>query len=151
MDSTYYSKLELRGGVVMVSSKVPLVASYALLTMLHPLLKNILQTVDHFEICLRAPFLWRPGLYSRSSKGVPPIHSFQAKHRIQFGSYPMRFLGFSNNEKGASSEVRIFKVINGLQHVFEKWVESYKKCITCKRRYFERETITIPPQSSDLE
>jgi hypothetical protein len=27
--------------------------------MLHPLLKNVLQTVDHFEIsCLGAPFSW---------------------------------------------------------------------------------------------
>jgi hypothetical protein len=26
--------------------------------MLHPLLKNMLQTDDHFEICLSAPFSW---------------------------------------------------------------------------------------------
>jgi hypothetical protein len=33
-------------------------ASAALLTTLHPLLENVLQTVDHFEMsCLRAPFL----------------------------------------------------------------------------------------------
>jgi len=39
--------------------EVPPLASNALLTMLHPLLKNVLQTVDHFEIsCLRAPFSW---------------------------------------------------------------------------------------------
>jgi hypothetical protein len=39
--------------------KVPPLASDALLTMLHPLLKNMLQTVDHFEIsCLGAPFSW---------------------------------------------------------------------------------------------
>jgi hypothetical protein len=37
--------------------EVPLLASDALLTPLHPLLKNVLQTVDHFEIsCLGAPF-----------------------------------------------------------------------------------------------
>jgi hypothetical protein len=31
----------------------------ALLTTLHPLLENVLQTVDHFEIsCLGAPFSW---------------------------------------------------------------------------------------------
>jgi hypothetical protein len=35
------------------------VANDALLTTLHPLLENVLQTVDHFEIsCLRAPFSW---------------------------------------------------------------------------------------------
>jgi hypothetical protein len=34
-------------------------ANDALLTTLHPLLENVLQTVDHFEIsCLGAPFSW---------------------------------------------------------------------------------------------
>jgi hypothetical protein len=32
-----------------------------------------------------------------------------------------------------------------LQHVFEKWVESCKKCIACQGRYFEKETVTAPP------
>jgi hypothetical protein len=40
---------------------------------------------------------------------------------------------------------------NDLQDVFEKWVERCKKCIACQRRYFEKETVTAPPQSSDLE
>jgi hypothetical protein len=92
--------------------EVPSLASDALLTMLHPLLENVLQTIDHFEIyCLRAPFSFvgkaqkshgaRPGLYGRCSDGVPPIHFFEVKHRIQFRSCPMQFLGFSNHEKGA--------------------------------------------------
>jgi hypothetical protein len=52
VDSPPYSKSELCGGV-----EVPLLASDALLTMLHPLLENVLPTVDHFRIsCLRAPF-----------------------------------------------------------------------------------------------
>jgi hypothetical protein len=39
--------------------EVPPFARDALLTTLHPLLKNVLQTVDHFEISfLRAPFSW---------------------------------------------------------------------------------------------
>jgi hypothetical protein len=39
--------------------KVPPLASNALLTMLHPLLEDVLQTVHHFKIsCLRAPFSW---------------------------------------------------------------------------------------------
>jgi hypothetical protein len=42
-------------------------------------------------------------------------------------------------------------VANGLQHVSEKWVEHSKKCITCQRRYFEKETVTAPPQSSESE
>jgi hypothetical protein len=43
----------------------------------------------------------RSGLYGRCSNGVPLIHFFQAKHRIQFRSRPIQFLGFSNHEKGA--------------------------------------------------
>jgi hypothetical protein len=39
--------------------EVPPLASGALLTTLHPLLENVLQTVDHFEIfCLGALFSW---------------------------------------------------------------------------------------------
>jgi len=38
-------------------------------------------------------------LYGRCSNAVPPIHFFQAQHRIQFRSHPVEFLGFSNHEK----------------------------------------------------
>jgi hypothetical protein len=63
---------------------------------------------------------------------------------------PLRSLGFSNHQK-RSSEARNFEVINGLQHVFEKWVERCKKCIRCQGRYLEKDTVTAPPQSSGLE
>jgi hypothetical protein len=43
----------------------------------------------------------RSGLYGACSDGVPPIHFFQAAHRIQFKSFPVQFLGFSNHEDGA--------------------------------------------------
>jgi hypothetical protein len=42
-------------------------------------------------------------------------------------------------------------VVNGLQHVFKKWVEQCKKFITCQGRYFKKETIATPPQSSNSE
>jgi hypothetical protein len=60
VDSTYYSESELCGGAVTVSfSDVPPLASNALLDTLHPLLANVLQTDDHFEIsCLGSPFSW---------------------------------------------------------------------------------------------
>jgi hypothetical protein len=60
MDSPYYSESELCGSAMTVSFfEVPPLASDAVLTTLHPLLKNVLQTVDHFEIsCLGAPFSW---------------------------------------------------------------------------------------------
>jgi hypothetical protein len=77
-----------RGGDGLFFEVQPL-ASDALLTTLHPLLGNVLQTVDHFEIsCLGAPFSWleKPrnrmgrdldcGLYGEYSDGVPPIHFF---------------------------------------------------------------------------
>jgi hypothetical protein len=60
VDSPYYSKLKLCGGAVMVSflKYLPWQAKH-FFTMLHPLLKNGLQTIDHFEIsCLGAPFSW---------------------------------------------------------------------------------------------
>jgi hypothetical protein len=39
--------------------KVPPLASDTLLIMLHPLLENMLQIIDHFEISyLGAPFSW---------------------------------------------------------------------------------------------
>jgi hypothetical protein len=73
--------------------KVTPFASDSLLTVLHPLLENMLQTIDHFEIsCFGAPFSWlekprkhmgvRSGRYGRYSDGVPPIHFFRAKQRI---------------------------------------------------------------------
>jgi hypothetical protein len=69
----------------------------------------------------------------------------------------MRFLGFSNHEKEirgkkiACSTILLKREANGLQHVFEKWVERCKKCIACQGRYFEKEAVTAPPQNSDSE
>jgi hypothetical protein len=42
----------------------------------------------------------RSGLYGGCSNGVPPIHFFQARNRIQFTSRPLGFLGFFNHKKG---------------------------------------------------
>jgi hypothetical protein len=36
-------------------------------------------------------------------------------------------------------------------YVFEKGVERFKKRIACQGRYFEKETVTASPQSSDSE
>jgi hypothetical protein len=48
-------------------------------------------------------------------------------------------------------ELRDKKFRNYLQDVFEKWVERCKKCIAFQGRYFEKETVTAPPQSSYSE
>jgi hypothetical protein len=81
--------------------EVPSLSSDALLTTLHPLFADVLQTVDHFEIsCLEAPFSWlekprdrmeaRSGLYGGCSNGVPPIRFIQAEHSsIQISPHPI--------------------------------------------------------------
>jgi hypothetical protein len=65
----------------------------------------------------------------------------------------MRFIGFSNHAKvrTACSTILLKLAANGLQHVFEKWVERCKKWIASQGRYFEKETVTAPPKSSDSE
>jgi hypothetical protein len=50
-----------------------------------------------------------------------------------------------------SSEARNFEVINGLQHVFEKWVECCKKYTACEGRNFEKETVIALPQNSNSD
>jgi hypothetical protein len=57
----------------------------------------------------------------------------------------------TRNVKTACSTILLKLAANGLQHVFEKWVEHCKKCIACQGTYFEKETVTAPPQSSDSE
>jgi hypothetical protein len=125
-----------------------------------PTLENVLQTIDHFEIsCLRAPFSWlgKPrncmGRYLDCMADVlvrfhRSIFSKPNKDPIQISPHAISRL--FQPWKG-SSEERNFKVINGLQHVFEKWVERCKKCIAFQGRYFKKETVTAPPQSSDSE
>jgi hypothetical protein len=53
--------------------------------------------------------------------------------------------------KTAYSTILLKLAANGQQHVFDKWVERCKKCIAYQGRYFEKETVTAPPQSSDSE
>jgi hypothetical protein len=47
----------------------------------------------------------RSELYGGCSNGVPPVQFFQAEHRTQFRCLPMRFLDFSNHEKGPRQEI----------------------------------------------
>jgi hypothetical protein len=59
VDSPHYSELEPCGGAGTVSFSKYFPSQAIFLTTLHPLLENVLQTVDHFEIsCLGAPFPW---------------------------------------------------------------------------------------------
>jgi hypothetical protein len=97
--------------------EVPPLASDALLTMLHPLFENVLQTVDHFEIsCLGAPFSWLEKPRNRMGRdlnwilcsawkkwiGGTPLEHPPCSPDL---SRPMRYLGFSNHEKGAPRQI----------------------------------------------
>jgi hypothetical protein len=142
VDSPYYSESELRGGAVTVSF-----SKYLPWQAMH-----FLQRSTHFSKTCCRPLITSKFLVSElpfhgrksCSNGALPIHFFHAEHRIQFRSRPMRFMVSSNHEKGAPRQ-EISK------HVFEKWVERCKKCIACRGRYFEKETVTALPQSSDSE
>jgi hypothetical protein len=104
-------------------------ASDALLTTLHPLLENVLQTVDRFEIsCFGTPFSWLEKPRNRMGRDLDcmadvlmGLHlSTFPKPNIEFNSdLPHAISGLFQLCKG-SSAVRNFEVINGLQHVFEK-------------------------------
>jgi hypothetical protein len=91
----------------------------------------------------------RSELYGGCSNGVPPIHFSRPDTEFNSDLVLCDFLAFPIMKW--SSEARNFEVINGLQHVFEKWVERCKKCIACQGRNFKKETVTAPPQSSDSE
>jgi hypothetical protein len=90
-------------------------ASDALLATLHPLLENVLQTVDHFEIsCFGAPFSWleKPRNLMGARSELNSMFGLEEMDRwnpiritvIQYRSRPMRFLGFSIHEKGAPKQ-----------------------------------------------
>jgi hypothetical protein len=137
--------------------EAPLLASDALLTTLHPRLENVLQIVDHFGIsCLGAPFSWleKPrNCMRRDLDCVANVlmgfhRSTFSKPNTEFNSdlAPCDFWAFPTMKRELRG--RNFEVINGLEHVFEKWVERCKKCIAFPGRYFEKETVTASPQSS---
>jgi hypothetical protein len=53
--------------------------------------------------------------------------------------------------KNACSTIFLKLEANGLQHVLEKWLERCKKGTACQGSYFEKETVTAPPERSDSE
>jgi hypothetical protein len=137
VDLPYYSKLELCGGAVMVSF-----SKYLPWQMMHFLWYStqfsIMCCIPLITLKFCAPELpfhgWKsPEItWGGCSNGVPPIHFLWAKHNsIQISPYVIS--GPFQPWKG-SSKVRNFEVINGLQHVFEKWAECCKKCIACKEK-----------------
>jgi hypothetical protein len=122
-------------------------SSDALLTTLYPILENVLQTVDHFEIsCLGTPFSRLEKPRNRMGRDLDCMADvlmgfqrtpFRSVSATQSRSRPTRFLGFSNHENGVP---RLFLKLaaNGLQRVYEMWVERCKKCIAYQGKYFEK-------------
>jgi hypothetical protein len=161
VDSTYYSELELCGGVITVS----------FLKYLPRQAMHFLQLSTHFSKTCCRPLITSKFLASELTfhswkspeiawgeiwiefcvrlgkcEPVKPHQNFG--HTVQISSHAMS--GLFQPWKG-SSKARNFEVINGLQHVLEKWVERCKKRIACQGRYFEKEAVIAPPQSSDSE
>jgi hypothetical protein len=109
MASPYYSESELCGGTVSFSKFLPWqrCTSYNA----PPTSRKCVAERWSLRNFLPRSFLFmvgkaqkshgeRSGLYGGCFNGVPPIHFFQAKYRIQFRSRPMRFMGSSNHGKG---------------------------------------------------
>jgi hypothetical protein len=100
---------------------VPPLASETLLTTLHPLLENVLQAADHFEIsCLGAPFSWLEKSRNRMGRDLDRMADvLMGFHRSTFSKQNTEFNSDLAPCDFWSSEARNFEVINGLQHVFE--------------------------------
>jgi hypothetical protein len=129
--------------------EVPPLASDVLLTTLHPLLKNVLQTVDHFEIsCLRFPFSWLEKPINRTGRDLNWILCWALKKWI--AGTALEYPPYSPDLTPCDIWPTMKRELRGkkFRSVFEKWVERCKKCIACHGRYFEKETVTAPPQSS---
>jgi hypothetical protein len=103
--------------------EVPPLANEALLTTLHPLFENVLQTVDYFEIsCLGASFSWleKPrNCMGRDLDCMVDIlmgfhQSTFSRLNTEFNSYlvPYDFCTFPTIK--GSSEARNFEMINGM-------------------------------------
>jgi hypothetical protein len=113
VDSPYYSESELCGGAVTVSFRSTSFGKQCNSYNAPPptsrkraadrwSLRNFMLRSSLFMVGkAQKSDVSRSGLYGGYSYGVLLIHFFQAEHRIQFRFRPMRFLSFSNREKGA--------------------------------------------------
>jgi hypothetical protein len=111
VDSPYYSESELCGGAVTVSRSTSLGQGCTCYNV-PPTSRKRASNGWAFRNFFALELILIVGkaqkshgaiseLYGGCSNGVPPIHFFQAWHRIQIRSRPLRFLGFSNHGKGA--------------------------------------------------
>jgi hypothetical protein len=126
---------------------VPPLASDALLTTLPPTSQK--RAADRWSLRNFLPrssfFMFRKAQKSHGARSeLNSAFSFEKVDHwnairttaIQCRSRPHAISWLFQPWKG-SSEATNFEVINGLQHVLEKWVERCNKCIVCQGKYFE--------------
>jgi hypothetical protein len=138
--------------------EVPPLASDALLTPLHPLLENVLQTVDLFEISyLGTPFSWLQKPRNRMGRDPDCMADvLMGFHRSTFSKPNTKF-----NSDLVPCDLWAFPTmkmeLRGKKFRSDQWSAArfrdvggmFKKCIAWQGNYFEKETVTAPPQSSD--
>jgi hypothetical protein len=144
------------GGVVTVSFSKYLPRQ----AMLHSLLKNVVQTVDHFKIsCLGAPFSWLEKPRNWVGRDLNWILCSVWKKWI--GRTPLEHLPYSPDltphnfwafptMKRELQGKKVWSDQRSTAHFWE-WVEHCKERITFQGKYFIKETVTTPPQSSYSE
>jgi hypothetical protein len=159
MDSLYCAESELCGGVVTVSfpKHVAWQAMHFLQRSTHFSKTCCRQFAASFRRSLGAPFSWLEKPRNRMGPDLDCMadvlmgfhRSIFSKPNTEFNSdlAPCDFWAFPTMKMELRGKK--FEVINGLQDVFEKWEERCKKCIVCQGRYFEKDTVTTPPQSSN--
>jgi hypothetical protein len=91
----------------------------------------------------------RSGLYGGCSNAVLSIHFFQAEHRFQLRSRPMRFLGFSNHERELRGEK--FRSDQVCSMFSRSGWSVVRSASLVKGGSSKKETVTAPPQSSNSE
>jgi hypothetical protein len=92
--------------------------------------------VDHFNFsCLAALFSWLEKPRNRMRRDLDCMADvLMGFHRSTFSKPNTEFNAISGllQPRKGSCEARKIEVINGLQNVFEKWVERCKKYIACQ-------------------
>jgi hypothetical protein len=135
--------------------------SDALLTTLHPLLENVLQTVHHFEIsCLGAPFSWMEKPRNRMTLDLNCMtdvlmgfhRSTFSKANKEFNSdlAPCDFWAFPTMKGGAPKQ-EISKLSTVCSTFARGGWSDVRRASLVKGGTSKKETVITPPQSSDSE
>jgi hypothetical protein len=138
--------------------KVSPLASDALLTTLHPLLDNVLQTVDHFEIsCLGAHFSWLEKLRNRMRRDLDCMAN------VLMGFHRSTFSKPNTNSELAPCDFWAFPAMK-IELQGKKFRSDQRSAVRCREvggalqevhrligEVLRKETVTAPPHISDSE